>query len=177
VRLAEEELALARTFGTARTIAAALRAAGLLEPGERGLELLEQAVAALDGSPAPVEHARALVDLGAALRRSGRRAAARGPLARGRELALRCGALALTDEAGTELRAAGARPRRLTLTGVDALTTSQRRVAEMAARGLRNPEIAQALFISRKTVEMHLSNAYRTLDISSREQLSHALAG
>jgi DNA-binding CsgD family transcriptional regulator len=176
-RLADEQLALARAFGTGRTLGASLRAMGLLEPGDRGIELLTQAVAALDGSPASLEHARALVDLGAALRRSGRRAAAREPLARGREVALRCGALALVDEAGIELQAAGARPRRLMLTGVDALTTSQRRVAEMAARGLRNPEIAQALFISRKTVEMHLSNAYRTLDISSREQLGHALEG
>jgi ATP/maltotriose-dependent transcriptional regulator MalT len=175
-RLAEEQLALARAFGTARTVGASLRALGLLEPGERGIEMLQQAVAALDGSPAPLEYGRALVDLGAALRRSGRRAAARDPLARGREVALRCGALALADRAGTELQAAGARPRRLTLTGVDALTTSQRRVADMAARGLLNPEIAQALFISRKTVEMHLSNVYRTLAISSREQLGDAFA-
>ena len=106
--LAAQELALARTFGTARTIGSALRAAGLLKPGDRGVELLGEAVAALDGSPAPVEQAHALVDLGAALRRSGRRAAARAPLARGQEIALRCGALALADEASIELRAARA---------------------------------------------------------------------
>ena len=69
-----------------------------------------------------------------------------------------------------------ARPRRLVLSGVDSLTPSERRIAAMAAEGLSNREIAQALFVTLRTVEMHLSNAFRKLDISSRTQLPAALA-
>ncbi|MDX6688573.1 MAG: hypothetical protein QOG15_30 [Solirubrobacteraceae bacterium] len=176
LRLADEELALARDFGTSRTVGSALQVCGLLAEGTRRIDLLDAASAALKDSPARLEHARTLVYLGAMLRRAGRRSAARHPLAQGREIAVRCGAHALADEATAELAAAGARPRRIVRTGVAALTVSQRRVAQMAARGLRNPEIAQGLFISRKTVEMHLSHTYRALGISCREELSAALA-
>lgn len=71
---------------------------------------------------------------------------------------------------------AGARPRRVALTGLDALTPSERRVSEMAARGMTNKEIAQALFVTLRTVEMHLSSAYRKLEIHSRRGLAEALA-
>ncbi len=60
--------------------------------------------------------------------------------------------------------------------GLESLTASERRVCEMAATGQSNREVAQALFVTTKTVENHLSRAYRKLDISSREQLSEALA-
>ena len=70
-----------------------------------------------------------------------------------------------------ELLAAAARPRRIALSGVDSLTGSEHRVAQMAAAGLANREIAQALFVTVRTVEMHLTHAYRKLDISSREEL------
>ena len=73
------------------------------------------------------------------------------------------------------LLATGARPRRLVLSGLEALTPSERRVAEMAADGLSNRDIAQALFVTPKTVEVHLSNAYRKLDIHSRGELPNAL--
>jgi DNA-binding CsgD family transcriptional regulator len=82
----------------------------------------------------------------------------------------------LADRAHEELVATGARPRRLVLSGVDSLTPSERRIAAMAAEGLANREIAQALFVTLRTVEMHLSNAFRKLDISSRTQLPAALA-
>jgi DNA-binding NarL/FixJ family response regulator len=62
------------------------------------------------------------------------------------------------------------------LSGVDALTPSERRVAALAAEGLSNREIAQALFVTLRTVEMHLSNVFRKLDIASRTQLPAALA-
>jgi DNA-binding CsgD family transcriptional regulator len=74
------------------------------------------------------------------------------------------------------LLATGARPRRIALSGVESLTPSERRVAEMAAEGGTNREIAQALFVTPKTVEVHLSSAYRKLSIRSRSQLSKALA-
>jgi DNA-binding CsgD family transcriptional regulator len=92
------------------------------------------------------------------------------------DLAHRCGALALTERTRTELIAAGGRPRRLVLSGLDSLTPSERRVAQLAAAGLTNGEIAQHLFITARTVEGHLTHAYQKLDISSRDQLPEALA-
>jgi DNA-binding NarL/FixJ family response regulator len=120
--------------------------------------------------------ARALTELGAALRRGNRRADAREPLAAGLELAERCGASALAERAREELIATGARPRRAMRTGVDALTPGERRVASLAAGGQTNRDIAQALFVTEKTIETHLSHAYRKLDIHSRSQLTSALA-
>jgi DNA-binding CsgD family transcriptional regulator len=148
-----------------------------LVEGERaGIERLREAVAVLAESPARLEHARALVDLGAALRRARERREAREPLRRGLDLAHDCGALALVERARTELQAAGARPRRIQLTGVDALTPSERRIATMAAQGLTNREIAQALFVTLRTIETHLGHAYHKLGIRSREELRDALA-
>jgi DNA-binding CsgD family transcriptional regulator len=175
-RLAEEELELARTWSAPRALGAALRVAGLVEGGRRGLARLEEAVAVLTGSPAKLEHARARTELGAALRRANRRSAAREQLRPALELATTCGALPLAARAETELLATGARPRRIFLHGVESLTPSERRVAEIAAEGPTNREIAQALFVTPKTVELHLSSVYRKLGISSRSQLPAALA-
>jgi DNA-binding CsgD family transcriptional regulator len=116
-----------------------------------------------------------LVELGAALRRANSRAAARDPLRRGRELAHECGATVIEEQALTELRATGARPRRIHLSGVDALTAAERRVAELAARGMTNREIAQALFVSAKTVETHIAHVFQKLDLASRKQLRTVL--
>ena len=126
---------------------------------------------------ARLDHARSVVELGAALRRAGRRREARERLRAGLELAHRCGSAALTAQAREELAAAGARPRRIPLTGIDALTPSERRVAQLAAAGMANREIAQTLFITRKTVEMHLGRTYRKLDVAGRDALGEALAG
>jgi DNA-binding CsgD family transcriptional regulator len=117
-----------------------------------------------------------LTDLGSSLRRSNERAAAREPLHRALEIATDCGATPLIDRARGELLATGARPRKAARTGVDALTPVERQAATMAAQGLSNPQIAQQLFISRKTVEKRLSEAYRKLNIHSREGLTTALA-
>jgi DNA-binding CsgD family transcriptional regulator len=166
----------AHAWGTPRAIGMALRALGLVEGGDRGLELLDEAVRVLESSPARLEHARALADFGAALRRANRRTAARHPLRQALDLADACGARPLAERARHELRAAGARPRRPRISGVQALTASERRIATMAAEGLSNPEIAQALFITKKTVEAHLGNAYRKLDVRSRSRLTAALS-
>ena len=115
-------------------------------------------------------------DLGAALRRAGCRAESREILRPALDLAHRCGALALTERTRSELIAAGGRPRRLMLSGLDSLTPSERRVSQLAASGLANREIAQHLFITARTVEGHLTHAYQKLDITSREQLATALA-
>ncbi len=130
----------------------------------------------LAGSQARLEHARALVDLGAALRRANQRTEARQRLRDGVDLAQRVGALGLAGRANEEIAATGARPRTVLHTGLDALTASERRVAQLAADGMSNKEIAQTLFVTIKTVEVHLSSAYRKLEISSRAQLDKALA-
>jgi DNA-binding CsgD family transcriptional regulator len=159
-----------------RTLGVALRAVGLTDGGRSGIELLRQAVRVLEGSRARLEHARALTDLGAALRRAGQRAESREVLQVALDLAHRCGAIALTERARTELVAAGGRPRRLVLSGLDSLTPSERRVAQLAADGLSNREIAQNLFVTARTVEGHLTHAYEKLAITSRQQLPAALA-
>src|SRR5204862_936957 len=122
-----------------------------------------------------LERARTLVELGAALRRANERSEARELLRRGLDLAVRSGSQPLVDQAQTELAATGARPRKLVLSGADSLTPSERRVAEMAAENMTNKDIAQALFVTTKTVEVHLSNVYRKLGIGSRAQLGDAL--
>jgi ATP/maltotriose-dependent transcriptional regulator MalT len=173
--LAREELELSRRWGAPRAIGASLRALGLIEGGAAGEELLRQAVEVLADSPARLEHARALIDLGAALRRTNRRSEARTHLREGVDLALHCGATALVDRGNEELAATGAHPRKVMLSGLESLTASERRVAQMAAEEVSNKEIAQALFVTVKTVEVHLSRVYRKLDIESRRQLAGAL--
>ncbi len=130
----------------------------------------------LERSPARLEHAYALANLGAALRRANHRAEAREHLRLALELAQRSGAVLLAEHAHEELIATGARPRRIVQSGAAALTPSERRIAVMAAEGLANRDIAQALFVTLRTVEMHLSNAFRKLGVSSRTQLAAALA-
>jgi DNA-binding CsgD family transcriptional regulator len=176
-RLAHEEVGLARRFGAPRGIGIALRAAGLITPGPAGLDLLGEAVSVLEFSEARLELARALVELGAGLRRAGHRREAREPLERGLDMAVRCHAGPLPQRAREELRVAGARPRRDLRTGVEALSASELRVASMAAAGMTNRQIAQALFLTTKTVETHLRHTYQKLNVPSRAGLAHALAG
>lgn len=171
--LAWEELELARRFGAARAIGIALRTLGVI--GDE-LDALHEAVDVLAASPARLEHARTLADLGVALRHRRRIVDAREPLRQALDLALRCDAPPLAERARTELRIARGRPRRPRLSGAEALTTNQPRVAALAAEGRSNREIAQALYVSHKTIEKHLTAAYRKLGVSSREDLPGALA-
>ena len=176
-RLAGEQLELARAFGRPRALGISLRACGLVEGGDSGLALLEEAVKTLESSQSPLELARALSDHGAALRRAGRRVKARSQLERGLDLAHHLGARRIANQAREELIAAGAKPRRDAVTGRDALTAGELRVARLAAEGMTNREIAQALFITTKTAKGHLSHVYRKLDITRRGQLASALSG
>jgi DNA-binding CsgD family transcriptional regulator len=174
--LAEEELELARERGIVRTIVRDLRVLAFAAQGRRTVDLLIEAVNAAADAPSRLEHVHALIDLGAAIRRSNQRIAARAPLRQGLELALGCGAPALAQRAREELAATGARPRRVMLSGLEALTPSERRVADLAVRGLTTRQIAQTLFVTPKTVEFHLRHVYRKLDIpSSREALARAI--
>jgi DNA-binding CsgD family transcriptional regulator len=175
LEVAHEEVGLARRWGAPRALGNALVAAGLITGGGDGLDLLHEAHEVLADSPARLVRARAATEYGAALRRANRRADAREPLALGLELAERCGASALIERARQELIATGARPRRSARSGVDALTATELRVARMAAEGKTNREVAQALFVTPKTVEVHLSHTYQKLGLKSRSQLPTAL--
>ncbi len=175
-QLVAAEVEQARALAQPRALGIALRAQALLEQRADQIDLLREAIAVLEGSPARLEHARALTDLGAALRRNGNRSDAREALRQSLELAHRCEATALADRARTELLATGARPRRIALTGRDSLTATERRIAEMAANGHTTPDIAQALFVTPKTIETHLSHTYRKLNIHSRNELGKALS-
>ena len=171
------ELARAQQVGHGRRVGVALRVLGTLESGSAlGIERLEEAVTVLAKTPARLEHARALVELGAAHRRHGHRVAARPPLREGLDLAARCGAIRLADRARQELSATGARPRRQQVTGRDALTPSELRVAQLAADGRTSQDIAQSLFVTTRTIDSHLGHVYAKLGINSRRELRGALA-
>jgi DNA-binding CsgD family transcriptional regulator len=174
-QLATDELSAARAFGAPRALGKALCAAALVDR-DAALELLREAVAVLEGSEARLEYARALIELGSALGRAGFRADARGPLQTGLDHAHECGAHPLVERARQELAASGSRPRRSAAArGRYTLTASELRVTRMAVDGLSNREIAQALYLSLKTVEMHLAHAYDKLGIHSRVRLAVAL--
>jgi tetratricopeptide (TPR) repeat protein len=173
--LAREELEVTRAFGAPSSLGRTLRVLGNLERDD-GLDHLREAVDVLEGTPARLEHAKALAALGSALRRDRQPTEAREPLRRALDLASTCGAEGLVEHVRSELHATGARPRREALGGIDSLTPSERRIAGLAAAGQRNRDIAQELYVTPKTVEVHLSAAYRKLGISSRRELPKALA-
>jgi DNA-binding CsgD family transcriptional regulator len=171
--IAAEGLEAAERWGAPGTIAPFRRVLGLARRDEQHLRA---AVALSESGPFRPEAARCLLALGAHLRRSGNRAEAREPLRRALELAGQIGARPLQSQAETELRACGARPRSLSYTGVNSLTPSERRVAELVAAGRSNPEVAGALFVSRATVETHLRSVFRKLAVTSRDELAPLLA-
>lgn len=173
--LVAEEVGLARAFGAPHALGVALRSAGLIRRGGDGLDQLAEAAAVLERAGTWLELARTLTEQGASLRRAGRRRDAREPLRRGLDLATRCGAVGISRRAREELIAAGAKPRRERISGVEALTASELRVAQLAAQGLSNRQIAQALFITMSTVSAHLGHAYAKLDIGDRAELASAL--
>jgi DNA-binding CsgD family transcriptional regulator len=173
--LAAEELELAQAFGAQRALGLALMAGASIAPREERVEGLRAAAAALERSPGMLDHAHALAELGAELRRSGRRRAAREALRRALDLAVRCGADVLARRARQDLLATGARPRRARISGVGSLTPRERQIAELAAHGQSNRAIADQLIVSEKTIEWHLANAYRKLEIRGRGALARSL--
>jgi DNA-binding CsgD family transcriptional regulator len=173
--LAREQLAMARRFGAPGALGMSLRAAAAVAEEGEALPLLEEAISILEASPARLELACALSDYGVALSRAGRRREGRESERRAIELAERCGAIALAEAARAELQAGPGRRARLELTGPNSLTAAERRVCRQAAEGHTNREIAQALFVTEKTVERHLSSAYQKLGIRSRFQLAAAV--
>lgn len=175
--LAENDLDVARRSGIPRAIGVALRTAAALLPDRDAIDLLADAVASLDSSPAILERARCLLELGAALRRLGYRVDARAPLREALDSAASSGAAPLAEQAREEAILAGGRPRRPRLRGLDALTPAELRAARLAAEGHSNREIAEALFITAKTVGDHLGSAYAKLEVESRMELAAVLGG
>ncbi|MCC3776134.1 LuxR family transcriptional regulator [Streptomyces sp. UNOB3_S3] len=204
--LAEEELRHARTWGTPRTVGRALRAHAVAMGGRRGLDSLHEAVAVLRQAPAPVELIETLLDLGHARIGAGNGRKGREDLHEAHTMALRLLApdpapdsASDSDSAGgrqpadaavsapvtgrlvraTEnaLRTGGARRTNRGATGSAALTDAERRIVELAAMGRTNAEIGAALHLARRTVETHLTNAYRKLGVTRRTQLASCLDG
>jgi DNA-binding NarL/FixJ family response regulator len=145
-----------------------------VQPQERP-GLLQEAVAVLERSSARLELAYALADLGAELCRCRRRREGRDAQRRAIGLADQCGAIVLAERARADLQSGPGRRARIELTGPSALTAAEWRTCRQALEGHTNREIAQAMFVTEKTVERHLSSAYNKLGIRSRFQLSAAL--
>jgi DNA-binding CsgD family transcriptional regulator len=175
VGLADAELAIARDTRPAHVLGRALRVRGLVAGGAEGIDMLRAACDMLSATDCRLEHLRGRVDLGAALRRRGARREARDVLAGARADAEALGCRALAHRAAQESRASGARPRRVPISGVHSLTPSERRIAERAAAGLTNREIAAELYLTSKTVEWHLGHVFTKLDIRRRRELAAAL--
>ncbi len=177
IALAEEELRLARVWNTPRTVGRSLRVLAGATGGRRGLELAEEAVRLLRGGPegTEAELVSALIAQGRGLTAVGDRGRARACLREAAERAERLGAArqwALAEEA---LGESGARRTASARTGSRSLTSSERRIAELAADGRTNTEIADLLHLARRTVETHLTSAYRKLGIHRRGELSGVL--
>jgi DNA-binding CsgD family transcriptional regulator len=173
--LVGRELREAVDYGAPRRHGLALAASASLDLGDAGLAGLRDAADILDRCDARLDAARVRVELGVRRHQRGERDVARSLLRDGLETAHDCGAWSLAERARAELVATGARPRRAVRTGPGALTPAELRAARMAAEGLSNRQIAQALFVSTKTIEGQLSQAYAKLGIRSRAELAAAL--
>jgi DNA-binding CsgD family transcriptional regulator len=174
-RLIDEELALSRACQLPAHAGEALHILAILEGPEKGRAHLDEALELLEGAPMPMRLARALRTRGIWLRLANKRVEAREPLRRAMELAHDCGATSLENEIHEELLATGARPRRAATTGRAALTPTERRVADLVARGHTNRQIAEMLFVTENTIEWHLRNVFGKLDVSSRNQIADRL--
>lgn len=175
--LVERDRELAHRWNTARAIGVNLAAQGMVADGHRAVELLTEAVEVLTDSPARLEEARAQHNLGAALLRIDDVQGARKHLRRSADLATLCGSLFIAETARELAAAAGGRVGQSADSPVDLLTGSEHRVSTMAAAGATNREIAETLFVTLRTVETHLTNAYRKLRVTRRAELSAALGG
>ena len=173
--LVSEELRLAERFGAPRALAVAKRAAALLDR-DHGVQQLRNAADALHACGAELERTRTLVDLGAAIRRSGQPREAREVLREAIRLGSLSGAIAVANRASAELRLAGGRTTQDPHEATHGLTASERRVADLAVAGHTNRQIADELFVTVKAVEWHLGNVYRKLGIDGRGGLPSGLA-
>ena len=172
LELSDDEVMAARRLEAPRALGIALRAQGALASGEQRISVLGEAVSVLDGTPARLEFAHALWELGRALHRADRRNAARDPLRRAMLLAHRCGAAALAERARAELVAAGWRPDPLRSSAFNALSAGERRVVELVSAGQSDRDVAQALFVTERTVSERVEAAMEKLHAASRTELA-----
>lgn len=163
----------AKATGLPTPRAAAERCHGMLAEGAAADAHFAAAAALHVSAPNPFEQARTALCQGEALRRRRRPVEARPLLREALATFRRLGAAPFARRASAELAAAGGRPPGAArdLSPMQHLTPQELQVAMAVARGLSNPAVAAALFISRKTVEAHLSSVYRKLQLSSRTQL------
>ena len=173
--IAAAALEKARAWGGAEAISRALRAVAATLPDAARAQPLADAWAVTDSAGCAVERVLAGAELGAALRRAGRRAEAAQVLRAALELADEYSALAHVETVRRELAVLGQRPRRARRSGPNALTPREHEITTLAASGVTNDEIARSLFITAKTVETHLTRAYRKLGIAGRGELREAL--
>jgi DNA-binding CsgD family transcriptional regulator len=156
--------------------AAALRGRGLLAADDAFRAPFEEALALHAQLPMPFEHARTQLAYGERLRRAKARADARTPLEAARATFARLGATAWLERAEGELRATGQATRARAEAASARLTAHELQVALHVAQGMTNREVAAALFLSPKTIEYHLGQIYRKLDIRGRAQLARLMA-
>jgi len=175
IALAEEEHRLAAVWDTPRVLGRALRTLGAVTGGQRGLELSAQAVDTLRGAPAGTELVRALLARGRQLTAAGQWGQARPLLQEAAAVAEQAGAARLLAGAERALREGGTRRTGAGHAGPAELTDSEYRIAALAAEGRTNAEIAELLQLALRTVETHLTNAYRKLGIRRRTGLPAAL--
>ena len=176
LELAQAHYERSVAFGNPAFVADALMVLAETDDVDRRGERLAEAVEIAESADVPLVTARVLLAHAGHLRRSGHPTEAREPLRRALEIADACAADGLRADLHEELRACGVRP-----SAVDRdyargqLTPSELRTARLAADGLTNREIAQALFVTPKTVETHLRAVFRKLDLKSRRELPSAL--
>jgi DNA-binding CsgD family transcriptional regulator len=180
-RAAEDGLARlterATASGTPWALGLLARARALLRTGEDAEEFFEESLAQLVGTDVVTELARSRLTYGEWLRRSNRRMDAREQLREAYESFAGMGAAAFAERARGELLATGARAQRPTAPVGHGLTPQEGQVASLAADGATNAEIATRLFVTVSTVEYHMNKVLRKLSVTSRRQLSGALAG
>lgn len=176
VELVEHGEHLTKSWDVPRARGLALMTRAVVGVGTAAVELLEEAVRVLEGSSARYDHQRAEHLLGRELLRHGDERTAREHLRRAVDLATRCGSTTAAAQSRDLLVKAGGRMRQVPGSRVDALTGSERRVAVMAGDGQTNRDIAEALFVTPRTVEQHLTSVYRKLGINGRGELLAVLA-
>jgi DNA-binding CsgD family transcriptional regulator len=168
--------AAGRRSGSRWAEAAAGRLRGLLGPDAEVRPRFEAALAVHDALPMPFERARTLLCFGERLRRARQRAEAREPLKDALATFERLGARGWAERARTELRATGEQQAPRAETSAEQLTPHELQIAVLVAQGMTNREAAAALFLSPKTIEYHLGQIYRKLDVRGRAQLARLMA-
>jgi len=157
-------------------LAAVARCEGLLSSPETYDEPFQRALSLLEGAPTVLERARAQLAYGERLRRGGRRREARIQLRAAYETFAVAGAAPWTDRAAAELAATGETLGARTVERRSQLTPQELQIAHLVAEGKTNREIAARLYLSPKTIEYHLANAYRKLDVHSRAELTRLVS-